>query len=131
MSCAEHLLRDELARQIRGITEAQLEFGRADILTADAVFEVESAAKWRHGARQALAYSAECGLPPSLALFGQADREQVRRVLIKLTNCTPQIALWWHTGHSWNRLTARKQCRDMPPLDAVIERLKGAARRAS
>jgi hypothetical protein len=37
----EHRLRDKLAAQLHGITEANLPYGRADVLTAAAVFEVE------------------------------------------------------------------------------------------
>ena len=59
----EHRLRDELATQLGGITEAQLPYGRADVLTKDTVFEVEPAENWRHGVRQVLAYAAQVGLP--------------------------------------------------------------------
>ena len=52
----EHRLRDKLATQLGGITEAQLPYGRADVLTKDTVFEVEPAENWRHGVRQVLAY---------------------------------------------------------------------------
>jgi hypothetical protein len=48
----EHRLRDNLATQLGGITEAQLPYGRADVLTKDTVFEVEPAENWRHGVRQ-------------------------------------------------------------------------------
>jgi hypothetical protein len=67
----EHRLRDNLATQLGGITEAQLPYGRADVLTKDTVFEVEPAENWRHGVRQVLAYAAQVGLPPAVA---QADR---------------------------------------------------------
>src|SRR5487761_1268337 len=66
----EHRLRDKLAAQLHGITEAVLPYGRADVLTASAVFEVEPVKNWRHGVRQALAYSAQTNLPPAVALFG-------------------------------------------------------------
>lgn len=39
----EYRLRDNLATQLGGITEAQLPDGRADVLTKDTVFEVEPA----------------------------------------------------------------------------------------
>ena len=45
----EHRLRDKLAAQLGGITEANLPYGRPDVLTATAVFEVEPAKNWRHG----------------------------------------------------------------------------------
>jgi hypothetical protein len=41
----EHRLLDKLATQLGGITEAQLPYGRADVLTKDTVFEVEPAEK--------------------------------------------------------------------------------------
>jgi hypothetical protein len=66
----EHVLRDELGRTVRGVVEAVLPFGRADVLTAEAVFEVEPAARWRSGVRQALTYAAQTGLSPKVALFG-------------------------------------------------------------
>ena len=59
----EHQLRDKLAAQLGGITEAALPYGRPDVLTASAVFEVEPARQWRHGVRQVLAYPAQTGLP--------------------------------------------------------------------
>lgn len=39
----EHLLRDELAIAVQGVTEAALPYGRADVLTERAVYEVEPA----------------------------------------------------------------------------------------
>jgi hypothetical protein len=48
LSLEEHWLRDELARQLGGITEAFLGVGgRADVLTPDRVFEVKPAASVR------------------------------------------------------------------------------------
>lgn len=37
----EYRVRDDLARQVGGLTEAHLPLGFADVLTAQAVFEVE------------------------------------------------------------------------------------------
>jgi hypothetical protein len=119
----EHVLRDQLAKQVQGVTEASLSYGRADVLTATAVFEVEPVRTWRHGVRQALAYSAECGLPPSLALFGAAHHEDVLKIYLKLRDGKPTIRLWWHARNSWQSITARRNCNQMrdPNLEAVKE----------
>ena len=110
----EHLLRDALARQLGGITEACLPYGRADVMTGAAVFEVETAQKWRTGARQVLAYSAQCGLPPALALFGPIHRDDLLRFYVKLRDSRPPLALWWWNGYGWEQISSRRVCRNMP-----------------
>jgi hypothetical protein len=110
----EHRLRDTLARQLRGITEARLPYGRADVMTAQAVFEVEPHRSWRHGARQVLAYSAQCGLPPALALFGIIRRDDLLRLYLKLGDREPPMQLWWWDGHRWDHITSRARCVTMP-----------------
>jgi hypothetical protein len=109
----EHRLRDALAREVHGITEAVLPYGRADVLTASAVYEVEPYRTWRHGARQVLAYSAQCGLPPALALFGAIRRDEMLRFYLKFREREPVIRLWWWTGYGWKRITARVHCTAM------------------
>lgn len=115
----EHRLRDVLAAQLGGITEAVLPFGRADVLTANAVFEVEPYKTWRNGVRQALAYSAQIGLPPAVALFGNVTRPGMLAVLEKLqggrhrTGSAP-VSLWWWSGSQWARISGRAKCADMP-----------------
>jgi hypothetical protein len=81
----EHRLRDNLATQLGGITEAQLPYGRADVLTKDTVFEVEPAENWRYGVRQVLAYAAQVGLPPAVALFGTVAAERMLAVYEQLS----------------------------------------------
>ena len=98
VTLTEHRLRDELARRLNGVTEAVLPYGRADVLTVDTVFEVEPAGAWRHAVRQALAYSAQCGLPPAIALFGEAHRDDVLKIYLKLRDGQPPIILWWYSG---------------------------------
>jgi hypothetical protein len=110
----EHRLRDALARQLGGITEACLPYGRADVMTGAAVFEVETAPKWRTGARQVLAYSAQCGLPPALALFGPIHRDDLLRFYVKLRDSRPPLALWWWNGGRWDQINSRRVCRNMP-----------------
>jgi hypothetical protein len=116
----EHRLRDKLAAQLRGITEACLPYGRADVLTATAVYEVETARKWRGGVRQVLAYAAQTGLPPALALFGTIHRDDLLELYIKLrgemwwrSGAVP-IALWWWNGAVWEHISSRSRCRNMP-----------------
>lgn len=110
----EHELRDRLARQLNGITEAVLPYGRADVLTKSAVFEVETYRGWRTGARQVLAYSSQCGLPPALALFGQIHRDDLLKLYVKLRDGRPPMQLWWWTGYSWKAISSRKSCHNMP-----------------
>jgi hypothetical protein len=115
----EHRLRDKLAAQLGGITEACLPYGRADVLTATAVFEVETARKWRDGVRQVLAYSAQAGLPPAIALFGTIHHDELLKRYLKLRgnlwHDTPTpIALWWWAGLTWTHISSRSRCRNMP-----------------
>lgn len=109
----EHQLRDELARQVGGVTEAVLPYGRADVMTEKLVFEVESAGNWRAGVRQVLAYSAQVGLPPSLALFGAMHHDIVLKTYLRLRDGHPAIDLWWYAGWSWEHVSSRKHCRNM------------------
>jgi hypothetical protein len=115
----EHRLRDQLAQRVNGITEAVLPYGRADVLTADAVFEVEPAQAWRHAVRQALAYSAQCALPPAIALFGQTHRDDVLKVYLKLRDGRPPITLWWYSGSDWTRITSRAACLNQEAPEAA------------
>jgi hypothetical protein len=130
VSCFEHLLRDQLARQIGGVTEVCLPYGSADVMTTRLVFEVESLAKWRHGVRQVLGYAAQTGLPPALALYGDALRDDVLKMYIKLRDGSPRIHLWWHTGQTWreihNRTLAGKNM--VTPAEAYVRRLDDLAR---
>jgi hypothetical protein len=116
----EHHLRDELARQLRGATEAVLPYGRADVMTADLVFEVEPVKAWRHAVRQVLAYSVQCNKVPAVALFGATHRDEVLRIYLRLRDGKPPVQLWWHSGLRWGRIGSRAACRNMaaPSLDA-------------
>ena len=118
----EHRLRDNLATQLGGITEAQLPYGRADVLTKDTVFEVEPAENWRHGVRQVLAYAAQVGLPPAVALFGTVAAERMLAVYEQLsggqwaTRPPVPVALWWWDERTWRPITGRGKCRDTARL---------------
>lgn len=114
VTLTEHALRDELARQINGVTEAVLPYGRADVLTDRAVFEVEPAKHWRIAVRQVLAYAAQTGLPPHVALFGAAAPGTVLKVYLALRDGTPPISLWWHSSTRWQPITSRTACGKMP-----------------
>ena len=113
----EHYLRDELARRIRGVTEANLPYGRPDVMTDQAVFEVEPLAKWRNGVRQVLAYSAQTGLEPTLALFGAAKNDQVLKLYLKLRDGSPRVHLWWYSGRGWESVHSRRCCTVMRAPD--------------
>lgn len=113
----EHYLRDELAHQLHGATEATLPYGRADVMTATAVFEVEHIGNWRAGVRQVLAYSVQCGRAPAVALFGRSDKETLHRLRLRLRDGRPPIALWWYTAYHgdvgpWVEITSRTVCTD-------------------
>lgn len=123
----EHMLRDELAETVRGMTEAALPYGRADVLSEQAVFEVESYAKWRNGMRQVLAYGMQTGLRPSLALFGKAHgKDDVGRLYKKLRDGTPRVDLWWFNGTYWTHVHANAACRNMlaPDVAEVTRKLR-------
>jgi hypothetical protein len=113
VTLTEHHLRDALARQLGGITEACLPYGRADVMTPTAVFEVEPYRSWRNGIRQALGYSAQCGLPPGVALFGKVHHEALLKLYLRLRDGRPPIALWWWNGGRWESIGSRKACRNM------------------
>jgi hypothetical protein len=94
---AEHVLRDRLAQQIRGVTEASLGYGRADVLTATTVFEVEHHTKWRTAVRQALQYAAQTGCTPAVALFGDGmTTDQMLHLFLRLRDGKPPMQLWWY-----------------------------------
>lgn len=123
-STEEYQLRDDLARQVGGLTEVRLPLGFADVMTDDAVFEVEPRHSWRDGARQALAYACQCGLPPALALFRAVTAAEMRGIFTELQAVSlpgipgGSVSLWWWTGQVWQQVTSLAQCADMPHLAA-------------
>jgi hypothetical protein len=115
----EHRLRDKLAAQLGGITEANMPYGRPDVLTATTVFEVEPAKNWRHGVSQVLSYSAQTGLPPAIALFGAIHHDTLLKLYLKIRDGMGRanygtIALWWWAGAAWTPISSRARCRNMP-----------------
>lgn len=116
----EGQLRDDLARQVGGVVEARLPLGVADVVTSQAVFEVEPRHSWREGARQVLAYATQCGLPPALALFRALPADELLGIFNELRAVdlhglnNPSIALWWWTGQTWQQITSPAACIDMP-----------------
>lgn len=116
----EYRVRDELARQLDGVIEARLPLGFADVVTATAVFEVEPRHSWQTGARQVLAYAAQCGLTPALALFGAIPEREMLRLYRKLRSINVHLTaarvvdLWWWTGADWKQITSSDLCSDMP-----------------
>jgi len=116
----EYRVRDDLARQLGGLTEVNLPLGFADVATSLAVFEVEPRHSWREGARQVLAYSAQCGLPPAIALFRAIPAAEMLAIFTELRAVdlhglhADLIDLWWWTGHAWRQITGPELCVDMP-----------------
>lgn len=116
----EYLVRDDLARQVGGLTEVGLPLGFADVMNSQAVFEVEPRRSWRHGARQVLAYSAQCGLPPALDLFRAIPAAEMLDIFTELRALELRglrdrfIDLWWWTGQGWRQITSPALCADMP-----------------
>lgn len=145
----EPRLRDELARQLDGITEGHVTSGRvnlgfADVVTKQRAFEVEPHYSWRHGARQVIQYAAQCDLKPALAVFGYIHQ----RVLHDIHNCLQSIELpglrprgsielWCWTGPAWVHVTQARQVTDMPygisfePCGPAADRCSGSMTRAS
>jgi hypothetical protein len=110
----EHVLSDELARQVDGLVEVVLPYGRADVATTKRIFEVEPLKNWRAGVRQVLAYAAQSELRPALALFGsKAHHTEVLKLYMKLRDGTPQVELWWRDGRYWRWISNRHECRNM------------------
>jgi hypothetical protein len=113
-------VRDDLARHLGGLTEAGLPLGFADVVTSRAVFEVEPRHSWQEGARQVLAYSAQCGLPPALALFRAIPAAEMLGIFTELRAIDLHglhadfIDLWWWTGQAWQQITSPALCADMP-----------------
>jgi hypothetical protein len=113
----EHRLRDELARQLRGATESVLPYGRADVLTATTVFEVEPENNWRHAVRRVLAYAAQYGKRPAVALFGAASRDTVTARYLRLRDGTPPVELWWWSFGRWWHVSSRRASHTMRDED--------------
>lgn len=94
----EHHYRDLLAKQVGGRTEVTLPFGRADVMTDTMVWEVEPAARYPEGVRQAIQYAVQTGLPAALAAYGPTGL--VTKVFDHLAKLpAPGVELWWlHAG---------------------------------
>lgn len=122
----EYRLRDELARQLDGITEGNVTHGTvnlgfADVVTKDKVFEVEPHHSWRHGIRQVIQYAVQCSLTPALALFHVITAYEMRELYDKINDIhlpglrvADSIELWWWTGSHWDHIVNPRQCADMP-----------------
>lgn len=95
-----------LARTVNGACEVVLPVGRADVASSTEIFEVEPVRSWRLGLRQVLAYAAQTGLNPGLALFGPAEHEPI---YLFLRDRLPSVSLWiWRSGLGWEKTTSRK-----------------------
>jgi hypothetical protein len=69
-SGVEKKIADELAHQLNGRREVQIECGRIDIMTDTEVIEVKVASLWKHALGQVQAYAYETKLRPRIHLIG-------------------------------------------------------------
>jgi hypothetical protein len=70
--------RDDLGRQLGAIIEKPVAFGRADVITAARVIEVEPYRIWQRGMQQAVAYAATLRHQrPALGVYGVIQREEL------------------------------------------------------
>lgn len=119
MSIPESVVRDHLNLTLRGRVEVAVPFGRVDIVTDTHVFEVEPFATWRHGARQALAYSAQTGLRPAVAVYGDMSPAWVDEMF---ESCRDMLDVWVLDDDRWAHITAKHQTRwCSPPSQARLE----------
>lgn len=112
----EAFYRDKLARQLRGLVEVALPFGRADVATTTDVFEVEPVDRWRHGVRQVLAYAVQCNLVPNIALFGETTKDERLRMYLRLRDKLRCECVLWLYGptYGWYRVTSRPAALRVP-----------------
>jgi len=68
-SAPESSWRDSLSQRLGGTAEAQVEFGRIDVLTDSYAIEIDFFAKWQEGIGQALHYGDASDRTPCLALI--------------------------------------------------------------
>jgi hypothetical protein len=62
-----------------------------------------------------MAYSAQTGVPPALALFGTIHHDALLKLYLKIRGDrwhgnAGAIALWWWTGHTWTPISSRTRC---------------------
>ncbi len=95
-----------LARRVQGACEVVVPLGRADVASNDTIFEVEPVRSWRTGARQVLAYAAQTGQTPAVALFGDAD---YLRIYLWIRDRLPGVHLWVWRNVAWGRVASRRE----------------------
>jgi hypothetical protein len=129
----ESYYRDMLAKQVGGRIEVILSFGRADVMTDMMVWEVEPAATYTVGVRQALHYGAMSGLPPAIATYGRAGA--VVAIFDHLAYLpAPGVELWWLHGREFVPVrsaedaaeiaAAQKEAEAPPVPEPVVDALK-------
>ena len=120
----EHWLRDQLAFKVRGLVEARLPFGRADIMTPQRIFEVEHFRSSGTGAVQAFGYARQTQQQPVLALFGAASHHRMRDVYQRCQDTG--LVLWWHLDGDWHKISNGHQIRaaDEPDHEEVKRRVQ-------
>jgi hypothetical protein len=108
----ESFYRDLLAAQVGGTTELILPFGRADVVTAGTVYEVEPVIHWRDGVRQVLSYAAQCSRRPALALYGKPTIAV--RVWTELERIPgPGVELWWLVGSTFASIPSEERAAEV------------------
>lgn len=107
--------RDTLAAQVDGEIEVILPFGRADVLSATHIFEVEPMRTWRHGVTQALQYASQVPQDGALALYG--DPQNLPAVFKEVQRLTdPRLELWWFTGEEFEKVETEADLRRVVQL---------------
>ena len=121
MSIRESVLRDHFAaRYIVSRTEVRTDFGRVDVIADGFAVEVEPVARWRHGVRQALAYSKETGLHPAVALYGDISADLATHIYRKCS--AAHVTVFLLDRRRWYRIRSFEQAErrwSPPPSDLV------------
>ncbi len=126
----ESRYRELFAKQMRGRQEVHLELGRADVLTATHVVEIEPIDRWAHGARQAmsyghLAFNLGHDVEPALAVYGSIPSPTVELIWRR---ASPFVDLFVLRDTTWEQLTAdtlmEAVCADPEAIEAAIAYVK-------
>jgi len=110
----EATYRDLFVAQYDGVAEVRLAFGRADVVSAGIVVEVEPFATWRSGIRQALAYAAMTPwrhlpkLEPAVAIYGDLVGDTAIDLYLRTRD---YLRLYLFNEGTWHHVTSRAVAR--------------------